>query len=437
MEQILNYNEEAEQIVLGSIIMNNDLLSALDVTEDDFLQVDNKRIFAFLESNITRNISANRISLKSFFAELNCGQEYLSQLMQRAQPIFAKEAAKTLRELSLKRFIGVVGADMVNMSTDAAKNSQEIKEQVIERLEDIKISKASEPVSIFAAASSAFSKEKIASISSGYRSIDAIINGFDLGDLIILAGRPGMGKSCLAANIAVNLAKKKEPVLLVSLEMKADQISKRIIANLATIHLTKLKNNNLTSQNEVEAFQRAMTETKQMPLTIEDSGGLTLQKLKYLIKRFINKTKGRLVIIDYIQLIKHKTKGGRVDDITEITNTLKDYAMEFDIVILGLSQLSRAVESRDDKRPQLSDLRDSGSLEQDASVVIFTFRPEYYLEKDKGRFEENNKLSEWHNRMSQLKGVAYAIVAKVRDGKTGDAKLYFEGEFQRFTETNF
>jgi len=431
----MHYNQEAEQALLGYIIKDNDFVMITGAEEEDFLDSNHKKIFSYINSCIKNSASANQISLVQFFESLKL-KGYISELLGSMNGLISPtETLKILRELRHKRELEEIVLETKKMLLDASKNSQEIKELIIERLEAVSIKSQNQPVSFGEAAREAFAKDKVVSISSGYKAIDEIINGFDLGDLVIIAGRPAMGKSALVANMALRLAKEKNPILFISLEMKAGQISKRMIACLSSIHLTKLKNNNLTTKNEVLVFKNAITLADSLPITIEDNGGLTLPKLRYQIKRFVNKTKGKVVIIDYLQLIKHKTKGQRVDDVTEITNTLKDLAMEFNIVIIALSQLSRAVESRDDKRPMLSDLRESGSIEQDASVVMFTFRPEYYLERQKP--DDAVKLRQWESEMQRLKGVAYAMVAKVRDGKCGDAKLHFEGEFQRFTENNF
>lgn len=428
----MHFNLEAEQALLGYIIKDNDFIMITGAEEEDFLDARHKKIFSYVNTCIRNSAPANQISLVQFFESLDL-KGYISELLGSMNGLInAMETLKILRELRHKRELEDIVISTKEMLLDASKNSQEIKESIIERLETISIKSQNQPISFGKSAREAFSKNKVVSISSGYKSIDAIINGFDLGDLVIIAGRPAMGKSALVANMALRLAKQGNPILFISLEMKADQISKRMIACLSSIHLTKLKNDKLTTQHEFEAFQNAITLADTLPITIEDNGGLTLPKLRYQIKRFVNKTKGKVVIIDYLQLIKHKTKGQRVDDVTEITNTLKDLAMEFNIVIIALSQLSRAVESRDDKRPMLSDLRESGSIEQDASVVIFTFRPEYYLERQKP--DDATKLRQWESEMQRLEGVAYAMVAKVRDGKCGDAKLKFQGEFQRFTE---
>lgn len=446
MEQILNnHNLEAEQAVLAAIIQNNDYFTAFELEESDFLQLDHQKIFKHIAKSLAANLSVNPISLRPFFETLSCGKEYLSILLQHSSSIFAKEHAKHLRELSIKRQLATIGAELRENACDEAKNAQEIKDGLLTRVEELNIRKKKETISLKDAIRKTFDKKEITPIYyTGYKELDDITGGFEAGDLIILAGRPSMGKSAMATSIAIRMAKgRKEekgkpelkpfpafPVLFLSLEMNTDQVSRRIIANLGSLNVTKLKYNNLTSQHEFEAFQRAVIEGDSLPIYLNDYGDLNLQNLKYEIKKYVNKGV-KIVIIDYIQLIKHPAKSP-VEKITEITNALKAYAMDFNVVIIGLSQLNRAVEQREDKRPQLSDLRDSGSIEQDANSVIFAFRPEYYLERE--RPEDPRKISEWENQMRRLKRLAYAIVAKNRDGRCGDAKLTFDGEFARFSD---
>lgn len=431
MEQILNnHNLEAEQAVLAAIIQNNDYFAALELEENDFLQLDHQKIFKHIAKSLTANLSVNPISLRPFFETLSCGKEYLSILLQHSSPIFAKEHAKHLRELSIKRQLATIGAELKENACDEAKNAQEIKEALLTRVEELNIRKKKETISLKDAIRKTFDKKEVTPIYyTGYKELDDITGGFEAGDLVILAGRPSMGKSAMATNIAVKMAK-KNPVLFISLEMSVEQVSRRIIANLGSLNVTKLKYNNLTSQHEVEAFQRSVTEADNLPIYLNDFGELTLNRLKYEIKKYAMKGV-KLVVIDYIQLINHHSRSP-VERVTAISNALKAYAMELGVIILGLSQLSRAVEARDEKRPQLSDLRESGSIEQDANSVIFTFRPEYYLEREKP--EDPRKLSEWENQMIRLKGLAYAIVAKNRDGRCGEAKLRFDGEFARFSD---
>lgn len=429
MEQILNYDNEAEQIVLGSIIINNDYLFTHSIEEDYFYNINHDKIFKYLAKSINQGILVSQSNLKTFFKSLDLS-DYLKELVDIAFcSINSSECPQTLAELSTKRKLCTLGAELVKMSSDASKNSVEIKESIMERLEAMNIKDSDKKtVKLSDAIRSCFSREEINLLYTDYKPLDDIVAGFEDGDLVILAGRPAMGKSALAVNIATKVAK-KHGVLIVSLEMNAEQVSRRVVANLATLHLTKLKYNKLSSQSEVEAFQAAVKEADDLPIYINDNGGLSLSKLRMQIKKYAAKGV-KLVVIDYIQLLKASTRGNRVEQITEISGTLKALAMEFKVVIIGLSQLSRAVETRDDKRPQLSDLRESGSIEQDANCVIFAFRPEYYLEKEKP--ENPNDLVKWQNKMNDLKGVAYAIVAKNRDGVCGDARLTFEGQYSRF-----
>ena len=430
MEQVsINYDEQAEQIALGSAILNNDYLLTHDLQEDYFYNVKHNKIFKHLAKSINQGLEVGIFNLKPFFKSIDC-EDYLKELLDIAgSSLISSQTPQTLAELATKRKIGALGAELVKMSSDASKNSLEIKEFGFERLEGLNIKDvAKKTVSLGDAIREEFSKGDFDLLYTGYEKLDDIVSGFEDGDLVILAGRPAMGKSALAVNIATRVAK-NVGVLIVSLEMTSGQVSRRVVANLATLHMTKLKYNKLTSQSEVEAFQRAVKEADKLPIHINDEGHLNLSKLRMLVKKYAAKGV-KLVVVDYIQLLKSNTRGNRVEQITEISGTLKAIAMEFKVVIIGLSQLSRAVETREDKRPQLSDLRESGSIEQDANCVIFAFRPEYYLEREKP--ENPNELVKWQQKMNELRGVAYAIVAKNRDGVCGDARLTFEGQFSRF-----
>lgn len=426
-------NIELEQTILGVIINDNDLIQKYELTSDLFLHTSHQKIFDKIESLNKIEIKGSKSTLGDVFDTILEGREYLQVLLSCALNSFDfKSEVKNLKENKAKFDLGCVSDEIKKLVNNPTKNSTQIKQEIIESLEEVFVdSSNNKSCKIGEAARIAFTKETKNILKINYNSIDEITGGFDYGSFVVLAGRPGAGKSCLALNIAMKVAK-ESPVLFISLEMSKEQISKRAVANLASIHLSKLRHNNLTSQYEVEAFQKAIKKLDELDIEMKGDGGITLTRLRYDIKRFSQK--GKLVVIDYVQLIKHKSKGNTVDRITEITNELKAMAMEFGVVIIGLSQLSRAVESRDDKRPMLSDLRDSGSIEQDADVVMFTFRPEYYLSKEEPR--DPSKLSQWQSECQRLKGVAYAIIAKVRDGQTGDAKLHFQGEFQRFTEIN-
>lgn len=429
----MNYNEEAEQILLARIILNNELIPNLSVEESDFFDIEHKQIFRRINSCLQSEIPANALSLKDFFKTLSCGQEYLKTLLEASSfALTPSETLKILRELSRKRKIEEISHKAKEMASDASKNSQEIQESIMAMLEELNINSEKRTVSLKEAFVKFFNEQNNELLTSGYEELDKITGGFERGDLIILAGRPAMGKSVMGVNFALALARLGISCLIITLEMNQSQVARRILANLASVNVTKLKHKNL-SEYDISALDQATTHAKDFPIYINDQGSITLPKIRYEIKKFAAKGV-KFVMIDYIQLIKHQAKGGSVERVTEISNALKAMAMEFNVVILGLSQLSRAVEQREDKRPQLSDLRESGSIEQDANMVIFAFRPEYYLERQKP--DDLGKLKEWEQTMQRLKGVAYAIVAKNRDGKCGEARLVFDGEFQRFSEIN-
>lgn len=436
MEQIsINENHQAEMSMLGWIIKHNDLVDSLQIEEQDFIYLDHQKIFNHLKATIQAGHSANQLSLTSFFQTLEVGAEYLKEILFNTLTILnAKETLQILRELRYKRDLEAVANEIRENALNPSKNSQEIKDIGIERLEAIEINNKTDKFSdLFTISKEYFAKDCPEIYKIGLENLDEITGGFEKGDLIILGGRPSMGKSALATSMALLMAKKDIAVLIFSLEMNDEQVSRRIIANIGSLNLTKLKYKNLTSQYEVEAFQKAINESKKLPIDIIDNIN-ALTKIRSTIKKFIKKKKTKVVIIDYIQLIKVSGNKSLVEKVTEISSTLKSIALELKIVIIGLSQLSRAVESREDKRPQLSDLRESGSIEQDANMVIFTFRPEYYLERQKP--EDQAKIKDWEREMERLKGVAFAIVAKNRDGRCGEAKLHFDGEFGRFTEIN-
>lgn len=431
MEQILNTDQELEQSILGSLILRNELFFSVDLAEEDFAFELHRKIFNHLAKSLKGDLPANQSSLKDFFVSLGEG-EYLKQLLSAADHLEFKTNVQILQELARKRKLKEISLEMSEMSLDGSKNSQEIKDVVSELLEEVQFGNVKKTRQLYDIAKEAFSRKDFSFIKTGLKSLDEVLTGLSEGEFVVLAGRPSMGKSALALNIALNVAK-AEPVIFFSLEMSDEQISKRAMARIASLHLTKLKYNNLESQHEVEAFQAGMQKMEKLKLEIRDEAGITLNKIRHEVKKF-RKKGGRFVVIDYIQLIKHSNKHGNVERVTEITNELKRIALEFKVVILGLSQLSRAVEQREDKRPQLSDLRDSGSIEQDADIVIFAFRPEYYVEKEKPF--DGNGLEKWQEAMDGVKGLAFAIVAKMRDGACGEARLKFEGEFGRFTELN-
>ncbi len=290
----------------------------------------------------------------------------------------------------------------------------------------------------------------LSGVATGLRDLDARMGGLQPSDLIIIAGRPGMGKTSLATNIAFNIAESYVPaqqadgsfkaanggvIGFFSLEMSAEQLATRIISEQAEVPSSKIRRGDLTEAD----FEKlvACTQTLQkIPLYIDQTGGIAIAQLAARARRLKRQRGLDVIVIDYIQLMQGssaKSSQNRVQEITEITTGLKALAKELSVPIIALSQLSRQVESRDDKRPQLSDLRESGSIEQDADVVMFVYREEYYL-KNKEPKPGTIEYTQWENDMNEARGKAEVIIAKQRHGPTGSVSLAFHGEFTRFSD---
>ena len=440
-----NANHELELYILCAFIMSNDKFFEYDIEARDFGFDATAAIFQFISSRLNYGLSIDLNNVKTFLAEkykeIN-SNDYIKEILTVGNQSLTKaltlqKAIKSLQDLSDKRKLRGLVAEQHKNIADGSKNAQEIKESILEGLDEIKDFKhGSKTVDIKQSLISTFEKKDVETVYTGFKRLDEVTTGFEEGSFVVLAAGTGMGKSALAANILFNVAEQEKSVALFSLEMNHEQITRRIAASVASINLTKLKYDNLTSQYEQEAFTKAVDKISKLPIKINDDGFLTLVKLRHEIKTFVKKNNTKLVIIDYIQLIKHDCRGNEVQKITEITNYLKALAMEFKIVIVGLSQLSRGVSARDNKRPTLADLRSSGSIEQDANCVIFVFRPEYYLNNEKPSDINSSSFREWQESMQKLKGVAYVNVAKNRDGGLGEVKFRFDGEFVRFIEDN-
>jgi len=286
---------------------------------------------------------------------------------------------------------------------------------------------------------------RISGVTSGFTDVDNLLGGLQPSDLLILAGRPGMGKTALGTNMAFHSAKaylqdleanaeypRGAPVLFFSLEMAAQQLSARILSEQSEIEVWKIRNGKF-SESEWEKFVLAMQDLSSLPLFIDDTGGISIAQIAARARRLKREKNIGLIIIDYLQLVEPSRRhDNRVQEITEVTKGLKTLAKELNIPILALSQLSRGVDARDDKRPVLSDLRESGSIEQDADVVMFVYREEYYLksrEPDAGTPEH----AKWMDKLDHATNRAEVLVEKHRHGATRSIDLVFEGNFTRFS----
>jgi replicative DNA helicase len=462
------HNIEAEQGLLGAILVNNDAFYRVS----DFLEA--KHFFEPLHQTIYETASslirmgkiATPVTLKTFLpADIDIGGmtvgQYLARLAAEATTIInAQDYGRTIYDLSLRRDLIHIGEDMVNVAYDAPvdfapRNQIEDAERRLYELAESgrydggfqKFSQALTTALDMAA--KAFQRDgKLSGISTGLRDLDAKMGGLQHSDLIILAGRPGMGKTSLATNIAYNVAQAYKAELqadgtmkavnggvvgFFSCEMSGEQLATRIIAERSGIPSSHIRRGGIT-EADFEKLRDCSIELQSLPFYVDETGGISISQVMARARRLKRQKGLDLLVIDYIQLLSGSGKRGndnRVQEITEITTSLKALAKELNVPIIALSQLSRQVENRDDKRPQLSDLRESGSIEQDADVVIFVYREEYYLAAKEPR-PGTPEHEKWQTDMSLAHGKAEVIIGKQRHGPTGAVELQFEASVTRF-----
>ena len=468
------HNFEAEKALLGAIFANN---NAYDRVADflrptHFADPIHGRIYESSSKLIERGQIADPITLKSFFEQDSAltdigGAQYLVEIAaSMVNVINAAEYGRTIYDLHLKRQLIELGENVVNSAysrdvDDFAITQIEKAEQTLYDLattgefeggfKEFKFS----IVSAIEMAEAAHKRDgKIAGVATGLRDIDTILGGLHPSDLVILAARPSMGKTALATNIAFNAAydyknetdsegRKKiidgAVVGFFSLEMSAEQLAARILSEQTEIASDKMRKGKLTN-DEFDRLVVASQQLHNLPIYIDDTPALSVSMLRTRARRLKREHGLGLVIVDYLQLMESsKRTENRVQEIAEITRGLKTLAKELDVPVLALSQLSRAVEQREDRRPQLSDLRESGAIEQDADVVTFIFREAYYLERaepiqrqDESADKHGERLHRWETHLNDVRHHAELIIAKQRHGPTGTVKLYFDGMFTRF-----
>ncbi|MFT5703158.1 MAG: replicative DNA helicase [Rickettsiales bacterium] len=459
------FNIEAEQTILGTIIINNEYINRVAdfLLPEYFYEPANKKIFEQISHTINKvNIIANQVTLKQFFENDQTikavgGSAYLSTLLSRATGIIdIADYAKLVYDLALKRELVMIGEDIVidayKTDDEASASSQiEIAENKLFTLtqhgsstSDFKNIGIPLKETLERTLLARQRDSHISGVSTGLDDLDKIWSGMQNSDLIILAGRPSMGKTAIAINIAVNACKAlnkdvtenkdRKAVGFFSLEMSGDQLSARILSMETSINATKFRTGDITEQ-DWEVITKRSAEISDMPFFIDDSPALTISAIRTRVRRMVRKHNLSFVLIDYLQLIygsAKKSSENRVQEISEITRGLKAIAKEFNIPVMALSQLSRAVEQREDKRPQLSDLRESGSIEQDADIVAFIYRESYYEERKRPGENETEKFNQWKTRMDELRNRSELIIAKQRNGPIGSVHLYFDPEFTRF-----
>jgi replicative DNA helicase len=462
------HNIEAEQGLLGAILVNNDAFYRVSdfLEPKHFFEPLHQTIYETASSLVRMGKIATPVTLKTFLpADIDIGGmtvgQYLARLAAEATTIInAQDYGRTIYDLSLRRDLIGIGEDMVNVAYDAPvdfapRNQIEDAERRLYELAESgrydggfqKFSQALTTALDMAA--KAFQRDgKLSGISSGLRDLDAKMGGLQHSDLIILAGRPGMGKTSLATNIAYNVAQAYKGELqpdgtmkavnggvvgFFSCEMSGEQLATRIIAERSGISSSLIRRGGIT-EADFEKLRDCSIELQTLPFYVDETGGISISQVMARARRLKRQKGLDLLVIDYIQLLSGSGKRGndnRVQEVTEITTSLKALAKELAVPIIALSQLSRQVENREDKRPQLSDLRESGSIEQDADVVVFVYREEYYLAAKEPR-PGTPEHEKWQTDMGLAHGKAEVIIGKQRHGPTGTVELQFDASVTRF-----
>jgi replicative DNA helicase len=454
-------NIEAEQAVIGSILVSNDIYDEVSsyIDANKFFDPIHAKIFETIEILISKGLLANPITLKSYFEnneglkELG-GQEYLIKITKFSTSVKqAIDYANIVQEMHVRRELIKISESVL----DEASNKNEVTstgEEMIQNAEKslfelaerghfnqsfMKFENALKQT-IDMAKSAYQNEDGIVGVPTGLTDLDARLGGMHKQDLIIIAGRPSMGKTALATNIAFHAAKNiekkgtKSSVAFFSLEMSSEQLSTRILSEQARIKSNDIRRGKV-SEKEFEQFIETSKNIYELPLYIDETPAITIAAISNRSRRIKRLFGLDLIVVDYIQLMRsgRKMENNRVQEISEITQGLKALAKELDVPVLALSQLSRQVEQRDDKKPQLADLRESGSIEQDADVVMFVFREAYYLERKEpslGTVEH----SEWQQKMEEISRLAEIMIGKQRHGPTGNVKVEFEAMYTKFKD---
>ena len=452
-------NIEAEQAVIGSILVSNDIFDDVSIIIDNkkFYDPVHQKIFAAIENLISKGMLANPITLKNYFendnslAELE-GHEYLVKLTKFSTTIRqAIEYSKIVYDMHIRRELIKISETMTENASnkildlpgnkiieDSERLLFDLAEKGSFNTSFIKFDQALNYT--IEMASNAFKNEEgIVGVPTGLTDLDDRLGGMHNSDLLIIAGRPSMGKTALATNIAFHAAKKlqekgtKSSIAFFSLEMSSEQLSTRILAEQSRIKSNDIRRGRI-SEEQFDKFIETSKNISELPLYIDETPAISIAAMSNRARRIKRLHGLDLVVVDYIQLMSAaNTRDGRVQEISEITKGLKALAKELSVPVLALSQLSRAVEHRDIKKPQLSDLRESGSIEQDADVVMFVYREAYYLERKEPR-PATVDHADWQAKMNEVSNLAEIIIGKQRHGPTGNINVEFEAMFTKFRD---
>ena len=452
-------NTEAEQAVIGSILVSNELFDEINtiVSSANFYDPMHQKIFNSIESLIYKGMLANPITLKNYFQNEKDDidiPEYLIKITKFSTSTRqAIEYSKIIYDMFVRRELIKISEQTIDTAKQSHldTNGQKIIENSEKLLFDlaekgsfnsslVKFDEAMQQT--IEMASAAYKNEEgIVGVPTGLRDLDDRLGGLHQSDLIIIAGRPSMGKTALATNIAFNAAQKlqdkgkKSSIAFFSLEMSSEQLSTRILAEQSRIKSNDIRRGKI-SDDQFDKFIETSKNISELPLYIDETPAISIAAMSNRARRIKRLFGLDMIVVDYIQLMKgtFNNKDGRVQEISEITQGLKAIAKELSVPVVALSQLSRAVEQRDDKKPQLSDLRESGSIEQDADVVMFVYREAYYLERKEPR-PATVEHAEWQAKMNEVSNLAEIIISKQRHGPTGNIMLEFEAMFTKFKDT--
>jgi replicative DNA helicase len=469
-EPRLPRNVEAEAALLGALMIDNRIVEDVQMSlrAIHFFEPLHGRIYDAILRLCDRSMVANPVTLKPLLEadpalrELG-GAAYLAQLTGSGAAVLgARDFARQIYDLALLRELVGVGRVLVENALDTSeaidpKGQIEQAELALYSVAEqggdtgsVKNFAQATKLAVEMAEKALNSGGHVSGITSGLDGLNSKTGGLHPSDLIIVAGRPGMGKSSLATNIAYNAATRYmrdladgiapeksigAPVAIFNLEMSADQLATRILAEQSGISGEKLRMGKI-NHAEFQDLVRASRELADLPLFIDDTAGLTIAAMRTRARRLKRKHNIGLIVVDYLQLLQGSGKGdNRVNEISEISRGLKTLAKELMVPVIALSQLSRAVESREDKRPQLSDLRESGSIEQDADMVWFLYREDYYeMNKEPSADQDPAGYAAWREKMERISGLSELIVAKQRHGSTGKVRLHFDAKITRFTD---
>lgn len=463
------HNIEVEQALLGAVLINNEAFFRVSDFLDPahFFDPLHRQVYEKAAQLIRLGKVADPRTLKSFLRDGDLAgditiAEYLARLAYEATTIInAEDYGRTIHDFAIRRALITIGEDMVNIAYEAPIDMaprDQIEDAERRLYEVAETGRFNTGFQSFAdalkaaidMAGAAYKRAgHLSGLATGLADLDRMMGGLQSSDLVILAGRPGMGKTALATNIAYNVAKawrgEQRPdgaiktvdggkVGFFSLEMSSEQLATRILAEQAGVPSSDIRRGAI-QEDQFDRVVEAAQEMQRIPLYIDQTGGISIGQLAARARRLKRQRGLDLLIVDYLQLLigtSRRSSDNRVQEITEITTNLKALAKELNVPILALSQLSRQVESREDKRPQLSDLRESGSIEQDADVVLFVFRDEYYLKNRKPK-EGTEEFFKWMAEMDAVAGRAEVIIGKQRHGPTGTIELQYEAEVTRFS----